>query len=211
MKHLIIVGVGGLAREVYWHAQNSFGYMSEWDIKGFLDGDVKLKDKEYEKLPDCLLGDVNNYEIEDDDVFICAIAVPRVREKLVIELQNRGAVFINLIHKTAQISPNSQMGIGNIICCFALLSCDCRIGNHVIMNCRSGVGHDASIGDYSSLMGNVSILGGVKVGRSTFWGEGACALPNSKIEDEAFITIRSVVFKKVKKGMKVFGNPAMPI
>ncbi len=56
MKDLIIIGVGGFAREVYWHAQNSIGYRTEWDIKGFLDGDVILSEKEYNKLPLRVLG-----------------------------------------------------------------------------------------------------------------------------------------------------------
>ena len=50
LKHLVIIGVGGFARECYWHAQGSIGYDEDWDIKGFLDGDVKLKSEEYEKL-----------------------------------------------------------------------------------------------------------------------------------------------------------------
>ena len=50
MKNLIIIGVGGFAREVYWHAQFSHGFNTEWTIKGFLDGDVKLADEEYKFL-----------------------------------------------------------------------------------------------------------------------------------------------------------------
>ena len=37
MKNLIIIGVGGFAREIYWHAQKAHGFGDEWRIKGFLD------------------------------------------------------------------------------------------------------------------------------------------------------------------------------
>ena len=51
MKNLIIIGAGGFAREVYWNAQKTEGFNSDWKIKGFLDGDVKLSDEDYKKLP----------------------------------------------------------------------------------------------------------------------------------------------------------------
>ena len=41
MKHLIIIGTGAFARELYGHAKNSIGYGTSWDIKGYIDGDVK--------------------------------------------------------------------------------------------------------------------------------------------------------------------------
>lgn len=89
MKHLVIIGVGGFAREVYWHAQNSIGYGEKFDIKGFLDGDVKLPEEEYRKLKLPVLGDVNNYQIESDDVFVCAIGSSKIREKLVNTMKSR--------------------------------------------------------------------------------------------------------------------------
>ena len=82
LRHLIIIGVGGFAREVYWNAQNSLGYGVDWDLKGFLDGDIRLPEEEYEKLDMPVLGNVNNYDINKDDVFICAIGTSKVRKKL---------------------------------------------------------------------------------------------------------------------------------
>ena len=55
MKNLIIIGAGGFAREIYWHAQKSIGFGVEWRIKGFLDGDIKLAAAEYELLPEKVL------------------------------------------------------------------------------------------------------------------------------------------------------------
>ncbi|SDP35463.1 acetyltransferase [Selenomonas ruminantium] len=211
MKHLIIIGVGGYAREVYWHAQGSIGYGEEWDVKGFLDGDIKLPEKEYKKLPLPLLGEVGKYPVEDDDIFICAIASPVGRKKLVEIMLSCGAKFINLIHKTAIIHDTAKIGIGNIIGHFTTIHDLSVIGNYVILNGRDGIGHDAVVGDYSSLMGVVSINGYAVVGKRTFWGTNSVAMAHSKIEDDAYVGVASVVFKRVKKGQRVFGNPAMPL
>lgn len=211
MKNLIIIGVGGFAREVYWHAQGSFGYGTEWTLKGFLDGDIRLADEEYKKLEIPLLGNVDGYVIQEDDIFICAIADPSARERLVQIIIEHGGKFINLIHRTSIIHGNVKMGIGNIIGHLTTLHDHSVVGNHVILNGRVGLGHDAVIGDYSSVMGVVSINGDAKVGRKTYWGTNSVAMPHSVIEDEAVVGVASVVFRRVKKGQRVFGNPAMPI
>jgi sugar O-acyltransferase (sialic acid O-acetyltransferase NeuD family) len=211
MKHFIIIGIGGFAREVYWHAQGSLGYNEEWDLKGFLDGDIKLAAEEYEKLELPVLGDVHNYEIGIDDVFICAVANPQVKKKLVDIILNRGGKFINLIHKTAIIHGNVKMGIGNLVSPQISIHDHVKLGNFNTFNIVGGVGHDAIIGDYCSFMGGVSVTGYVNIGNLVYFSGGSVALPHSKIEDEAYIGSYSVVFKHVRKGQKVFGNPALPI
>lgn len=210
-KHLLIIGIGGFAREVFWHAHDSIGYGTEWDIKGFLDGDVKLEAQEYEKLAAPLLGNVDTYAIESDDCFICAIGSPNVKEKLVRKILQRGGEFINVIHRTAIVHPTVQMGRGNILCPLVHILDHAKVGSFVTFNGRSGMGHDAQVGDYSSLMSGIDITGYVRVGKRTFWGSGSRAVPHSRIDDDAVIGVASVVFKHVKSGMKVFGVPAMLI
>lgn len=211
MKHLIIIGVGGFAREVYWHAQDSLGYGTEWDLKGFLDGDVKLSADEYEKLSLSVLGDIDNYDIQDDDVFICAVGEPVIKEKLVKRMLERGAKFLNLIHRTALICETSQMGVGNILSPYTCLSDHVVIGNYVTINASSGMGHDSKLGDFSTLSSGVDIMGNAHIGRLVFFSGGAKALPHSNVEDDVYVGVGSVVFKRIKKGRRVFGNPAMPI
>ena len=211
MKHLIIIGVGGFARELFWNAHDSVGYGTGWDIKGFLDGDVELAAEEYEKLPLPVLGDVDSYVIQTNDCFICAIGSPKVKEKLVQRILVRGGEFINVIHNTSIVHPTVQMGRGNILCPLVHILDHAKVGDFVTFNGRSGMGHDAQIGDYSSVMSAVDITGYVRAGKRTFWGSGSRALPHSRIDDDATVGVASVVFKHVRAGAKVFGNPALPI
>ncbi len=211
LKHLVIIGVGGFARECYWHAQGSIGYDEDWDIKGFLDGDVKLKSEEYEKLELPLLGDVDGYEVQPEDVFICAIGNGMARKKFAKTIMRKGGTFINLIHKTAMIHGNAKMGIGNIFCHYTHLQDHAVIGDFVVCNNRSGLGHDAKLGSYSSLMSNAELCGFVQAGENTYWATNAVAVPHSKIGDNVYVGVNSSVLKRVKSGQTVFGNPAMPI
>lgn len=211
MKHLIIIGVGGFAREVYYHAQNSAGYSKEWDIKGFLDGDVKLDKKEYEKLPINLLGNVKDYNIEDDDVFICAIAEPKVKEKIVNIILEKKGNFINLIHETAQVEGRINMGIGNIFSPGVVLTDFIKIGNFVSFNIGCKIGHDVEIGDYSSFMGGAIVCGFAKLGQRVYMATHSSAMPHCTIGDDVYVGVGSVVMKRIRTGKTVFGNPAMPI
>ncbi len=210
MNHLLIIGVGGFARECYWHAQGSIGYGEEWDIKGFLDGDVNLALEEYAKLEKPVLGDVFTYDIQPDDVFIGAIGESTLRKKLVAPILQHGGQFINLIHKTAFIQGNVTMGIGNIICPVANIGDHAKVGDFVILNRGAGIAHDCVVGSYSSFMGNASICGFGTAGENTYWATNAVGLPYCKVGDNVSVGVGSVVFKRVRSGLKVFGNPAVP-
>ena len=44
MKHLIIIGAGGMGRTMYDMARESIGYGSQYDIRGFIDDNVSALD-----------------------------------------------------------------------------------------------------------------------------------------------------------------------
>ncbi|MBR4904967.1 MAG: NeuD/PglB/VioB family sugar acetyltransferase [Selenomonadaceae bacterium] len=211
MKNLIIIGVGGFAREIYWHAQKSLGYGVEWRIKGFLDGDIKLSAAEYELLPDKVLGDVDGYEICADDVFTCAVGTPHARKILVEKISARGGEFINLISSLAYIMPTVKLGRGVIICPYVNIGDKAELEDFVAVNDISIIGHDAQIGKFSCVMPHANIAGKCKIGSEVFIGSGAIILPKAKVGDGATVGAGSVVLKKVLAGAKVFGNPAIEI
>ena len=211
MKHLIIIGVGGFAREVYWHAQDSLGYGTEWDIKGFLDGDVTLPTKEYEKLKLPVLGDVNSYEIEKEDIFFCAVGNGEARKRIVNEMLTKKAEFLTLIHNTALIHGNVMHGMGCLIGPRVGIGDHAKLGNFVILNTASGVGHDARLDDYVSIMSYVDITGYCHLEEGVMFGSGARILPHGRVGEYATVGAGSVVLRKVKPRTTVFGNPAVLI
>ncbi len=176
-----------------------------------MDGDVKLPPAEYEKLLLPVLGDVFSYEPDKDDIFVCAIADPAVRKKLVeIVTEKFGKkVFSNLIHRSVTIQSNVKIGTGNIFVPGSAINDSAVIGNHIILN-GAAISHDCIVGDYSSFMGNVIICGNVKIGEMNYWATGSVALPKSRTDNNVFVGCGSFVFKHIKEGLRVFGNPAMP-
>ncbi|MCR5833151.1 MAG: NeuD/PglB/VioB family sugar acetyltransferase [Selenomonadaceae bacterium] len=211
MKNLVIIGTGGFAREIYWHAHKAQGFGVDWQIKGFIDGDVKLAAAEYELLPAKVLGDVDDYKICADDVFTCAIGSPKVRRRLSEKILSRGGTFINIISTLAYIMPTVEFGTGVIIAPHTDIGDRAVIGNFVATNAMTIIGHDAHIGDYSCIMPHVAVSGKCQIGAEVFIGSGAVILPKAKVGDGATVGAGSVVLKRVKAGVTVFGNPSVEI
>jgi len=211
MKNLIIIGVGGFAREIYWHAQKSIGFGVEWQIKGFLDGNIKLAAAEYELLPEKVLGDIDSYEICAEDIFTCAVGTPHARKILAEKILARGGEFVNLISSLAYVMPTVKLGRGVIIAPYVNIGDRAELDDFAAVNDISIIGHDAQIGKFSCVMPHANIAGKCKIGAEVFIGSGAILLPKAKVDDGATVGAGSVVLKKVRAGAKVFGNPAVEI
>lgn len=213
MKSLIIIGVGGFAREVYWHAQQTKEFNSEWTIKGFIDGDIKLSEEDYSKLPENvpLLGDIDSYQICDDDVFTCAVGTPEARRKLIGRMLSRGAEFVSIINHRSSIFPTAEIGRGVIIGLDNGIGDHARVGDFSVINNATYLGHDVTTGKYTCIMSHVDIGGYVQIGDNVFIGSHVSIIPKSKIGDNAYVGTGSVVLKRVQAGAKVFGNPAIEI
>ena len=67
MKHLIIIGAGGMGRTLFDIARESMGYGEIFDIKGYLDDNTHALDN-YDNYPP-VIGTIAGYDIQKDDVF----------------------------------------------------------------------------------------------------------------------------------------------
>ena len=206
MKHLIIIGARGWGREVYALAKSCVGYNEEYDIKGFLDDKTDALDGMAGYPP--IVGAVETYEIQADDVFVCALGDNVWRKHYADIILKRGGQFINLIQKNAYIGQNTKLGKGCVICHDVSISCDITIGDFVNFQRLVDIGHDAHIGNYCSL-GNKSFMGGGScIEAGTMVHTGAIILPHVHVGKNCTVGAGAVVIKRVKDGDTVFGNPA---
>lgn len=214
-KNLIIIGAGGFAREVYLLLKKANVFLNNvkvnYKLKGFLEGNVSLPKEQHDLLPLPLLGDIENYIPEEDDVFICAIGNPKVRKIVCSIADTKNFQFVIVASSHSHISEIDKIGEGSVFCAYTLISSNVRVGKHVIVNTFSGIGHDSVVGDYTTISSYCDITGNVQVGNGTYWGSGSRAIPHSKIYDNATVGAGSVVIRKVKANTTVFGVPAVEI
>ena len=205
MRNLIIIGASGFAREIYDLAITCYGNDPDFKIKGFLsDSPSDIQEMGYPPV----LAKIDEYIIEPGDVFFCGIGKVQDRKKTVEIIRDKGGVFINLIHPTANISPSVKLGIGVGIKSFCVISSDVTIGNFSFLQSSVIMGHDVQIGKYCQVNSFAFFAGYSKVCELGTINAGAKIIQNIVVEEEAVVGIGSVVLKKVRKGTTVFGVPA---
>lgn len=206
MKHLIIIGAGGMGRGVYWIAKGCCGYGETFDIKGFIDDDLTSQDG-FEGYPP-LLGTIDRYQIEEDDVFHCSIGSVKTKVKVCENLKKRGAKFQTLIHKTAVVHPHTTLGDGCFVGEFALVGTEATIGENCMIQSYSVTSHDCKIGNYVRIDTHSVIVGGVEIKDRATIHTGAVVSHKVIVGEDAIVAACSFVIKKVKPGTTVSGNPA---
>lgn len=206
MKHLLILGGGGFARDVYNFALNSKGYNESFDVKGFLDIDEHSLDG-FNGYPP-ILGFEGNYNIQENDVFITAIGDNELRKRIVDVVASRGGEFVTLIHNTSIIHTNAIIGEGCIIQPNTVIGADTIIGNNTYIQNATILGHDVQIGSFCRIDCNVMFVGGTKCDDFVTVHTGSVINHNVVIGNHSVVGACSFVIRKVKSGTKVFGNPA---
>jgi sugar O-acyltransferase (sialic acid O-acetyltransferase NeuD family) len=208
-KNLIIIGAGQSGREFYTWAAQAIAAGTALRIKGFLDDRADaLNGYDYEPG---VIGDVINYEIKENDVFVCAIGDPFIKAKCSTGIEAKGGRFINIIHPLANVGLHVKLGVGVVMGPFSSITSDARVGNHVSIGAFSNVAHDTVLGDWCQISSHCGVNGCATLGDGVFLGSHACIIPKVKVGSWAFVGAGSIVVRNVENRVKVFGNPATPI
>lgn len=207
--NLIIIGAGGLGREVYSWLSQELEEKQDFAIKGFIDDNPNSLD-EYD-YPIKIIGTIADYCPKPEERLVLSILDPNMKKKIVKSLSQRGAKFYKLIHPSSILGTNVKIGKGCVICPNCILTNDIKIGDFVFINTNSTIGHDTIIGDFTSINGNVDITGEVKIGKECLFGVGAKVIPGRTIGDNVVIGAGSVVIRNFGSNFTIFGNPAKKV
>ena len=208
LPKLVIVGAGGFGREMLAWARQSVQFEREWTIKGFIDDQADaLAGK---NTPAALLGPIHDHQPAADEVFLCAMGIPAVKRRCSELLLSRGARFSRLIHRTAVLGDNVELGDGVVLCPYTVVSANNRLGRGVAINLHSSIDHDACVDDWSQVNCHCDLTAAVQIGREVFIGSSVSIIPGVAVGDGAYIGAGSVVVRNVPSGATVFGVPARP-
>lgn len=208
MKHLIIIGARGFGREVYNTVLLSHQYLDgEWDVKGFLDDMNGAFDGLRGEYPP-ILGPVETYKPQPDDVFICALGNAHYRRKYAEIILNRGGEFVSLISSEARVNKTARIGVGCVICRYALISDNVDVGDFTMIHAFSNFGHDARVGAYNSIESYVFFGGGASTGEMTTMHVRSAIIPHKKVGNNVSVGFGSVVMRNFGDNLHLFGNPA---
>lgn len=209
MNRLLIIGAGGFGREVLCWLSNIPEEERDWKIAGFLNSNPSAL-KGF-ACPYPILGDPLSFDLQEDNMLVCAIGDPKTKLQLCGVLKKRGGKFFTLVHPTAVIGMRCKIGEGCIVCPGAIITTDVKIGNFVTINVHATVGHDSIIGDGSTLSGHVDVTGFAKIGKGVFLGSHASVIPKVQVGDFSVVGAGSVVVRGVKPNITVMGVPAKQV
>ena len=113
--------------------------------------------------------------------------------------------FINIIHRSSQISSTVRLGKGLIINSLVSVAAHVKIGNHVTINRNCSVGHHSRIGSFTSLNPGCNIGGNVKIGEGTMIGMGTNIRDGVTIGNNCIIGMGSTVLGNVPDNTKIYG------
>lgn len=209
MKNLIIIGARGFGREYYNGLKLREDYGKSFVIKGFLDDKHDALSAFEGYAP--ILNSVEEYKIEPEDVFTCALGDPFYRKKYVDIIRKKGGTFFSIISSKSIIHPNAHIGEGVMISAFCSISANTKIGDFTTIQPFCNIGHDAQIGNFCALE-SYSFMGGFsEIGNNVTLHTRATILPHIKIGEGAVVGAGSVVLRNVKPGITVFGMPAKKV
>jgi sugar O-acyltransferase (sialic acid O-acetyltransferase NeuD family) len=138
-----------------------------------------------------------------------AIADPSIRKTILSRIQNNFTDFPVLIDPSAKIgSPSNVFNRGTLITAGVILTTGIALHEFVIINLSSTIGHDVSVGAFSSVMPGCHISGNVKIGEGVLLGTGSVILQNLTIGSNTKIGAGAVVTKPIADNVVAVGVPA---
>jgi sugar O-acyltransferase (sialic acid O-acetyltransferase NeuD family) len=207
MEEIILIGAGGLAREIIGIISDNIKHgLNDQKVIGLLD-DNKPKGTLVNNLP--VLGKINEHN-KFNCMFVIAIGNPSVKEEIFNSLGLPFDRFSNIISFRSIHFSLKEFGFGNVIYPNSILSDNVSVYNLTTI-LPSTIGHDAVIGNFTTISGNCSINGFVKIGNSVFIGSNASIQPSIKVEDYVKIGANSHLISDAKKGFTYYGVPALKI
>jgi len=204
MKKVVILGAGGLGRQILAQLLVDHSHGKDWLIAGFLD------ERGAQQVPSALyypwLGSPFEFQPEPDQLFVVAIGATQLRQKQVQCLLEKGAQFIS-VRTRCVLGVRTQYG-PTVFGYDVNTGVDCRIGAYSFIDQQTLIGHDVKIGDYVHIAPRCLLAGNVTVGDRAVIHSGALIAQWVSIGEDAVVGMGSVVFKDVPPGVTVLGNPA---
>ncbi|MBD7984587.1 acetyltransferase [Sporosarcina sp. Sa2YVA2] len=208
MKDIVIIGAGGFGREVAWLIEDINKVNKEWNIIGFVDDNKNIQDTEVNGYK--VVGNIEWLKNQKLNV-VNAIGDPIAKKKVIERLADSENTFPVLIHPSVIMSERITFGEGSIICAANILTTNIEIEKHVIINLDCTIGHDAILGNYTTVLPSVNVSGFVKTEDCVSIGTGSAVIQGVTIGENTVIGAGSIVVKDLPANCTALGAPAKPI
>ena len=173
---IAVLGASNFAREAYWHIKDTdpsarLVFVDDIsDVKTMVMGDTAVPVVKNWKFKHITIGE----ETLTIDKFVIGVGEPDKKRVLVSKAVEMGLKpAATFVHPRALIQGHDcTIGLGGIITPGCIITTNVTIGNYVILNLNTTVGHDTVIGDYVTSNPGTNISGNVTLGEGVLLGTG---------------------------------------
>lgn len=209
-EKLIIVGTGGLGREVLWAARRAQDQVPKCpDIIGFTADDLPKGDQVIDGLP--FLGLIGQGLTKTKLIpthFICAIGNNLSRQRVSGLLESMGLIPFTVIDPSVILGPGIAVGPGSYVGAGSILSPSSSLGRHIIINHGTSIGHDSNLGDFSQACPGTRVSGAAIVGEGVLLGSNSVIAPMVSIGAWSILGASSLANRNLPPGVTALGVPA---
>ena len=210
MKKIVIIGAGGLAREIRWLIDDLNRKKDQYEFLGYIVSDKEnLKETDSKEL---IIGDFSWFDNLKDESIHVAIGIgnPKHRINVSKELcQNDKVIFPSLIHPSVIYDKDTcSIGKGVILCANNILTVNIKINDFALINLSCVIGHESEIGEGVVINSQAKISGGVNIGRGSLIGTSATRLQYRSIGSFSTLGASSCVTRSIPSDVTAFGVPA---
>ncbi len=156
------------------------------------------------------LGNESSPEFKGWDLdvdFLLGIGDNLLREKIYVQILNKGKKVISLINSTSSISSFTTIGDGVFVNRNVSINAFSQIGNNVLLNTGCIIEHECLIGDSAHIAPGAVLAGNVEIGERTFIGANSVIKQGVKIGKDVVVGAGSVVLNNIPSEKKWVGNP----
>lgn len=197
---LIIIGASGHGKVVADIAIK----VNKWKSIAFLDDDESIKTSMGLEV---IGKTADAFTYKDEADFFVAIGSNAVREKVQEKLIEEGLNVVSLIHPSAIIGTDVEIGMGIVVMAGVVINSSSRIGKGCIINTSASLDHDTVIEDYVHISPGVNMAGTVKVGKGSWLGIGSIVSNNVNICSGCKVGAGAVVVKDITESGTYVGVP----
>lgn len=145
-KRVAIIGAGGHGKVIADAILKSNSY----ELVGFVDAKLAIGTNVFGAFKVVATQENIQLIIPQIDCFIIGIGSNEIREIVAASLPNN-IEWATIIHPSASISLQTEIGEGSVILANSVINADSKIGRFCIIDSGSIVDHECEIGDFSHL------------------------------------------------------------